>query len=255
MIPAMICAVPPNAMASGITTGSPAGRQQAGIDAAQKNGGKPEADQPQAARGLRCLPSHCLPDCFCCETSLGRIQRQDTRFPGGGRNARPTPAPGSRSARRRPGAPSWRISSSISTGAGPSASSTAARMRSASASSAASAGQARHARDPARESRGPGWAQAPPECPRRFRSGWRHRGSGRLVPLARGSSGEPGTAKISRPCSSAYCAVISEPERLRRFHHHHAARQAGDDAVAAREVARLGGFAQAHFRHDRRLGF
>ena len=34
-----------------------------------------------------------------------------------------------------------------------------------------------------------------------------------LVPSARGSSGEPGTAKTSRPCSSAIRAVISEPER------------------------------------------
>ena len=35
-----------------------------------------------------------------------------------------------------------------------------------------------------------------------------------LVPSARGSSGEPGTAKTSRPCSSASRAVISEPETL-----------------------------------------
>ena len=35
----------------------------------------------------------------------------------------------------------------------------------------------------------------------------------RLGPLARGSSGEPGTAITSRPCSSASRAVISEPER------------------------------------------
>ena len=34
-----------------------------------------------------------------------------------------------------------------------------------------------------------------------------------LVPSARGSSGEPGTAKTSRPCSAASRAVISEPER------------------------------------------
>src|SRR4051812_50064902 len=34
-----------------------------------------------------------------------------------------------------------------------------------------------------------------------------------LVPSARGSSGEPGTANTSRPCSFAIRAVISEPER------------------------------------------
>ncbi len=34
-----------------------------------------------------------------------------------------------------------------------------------------------------------------------------------LVPSARGSSGEPGTANTSRPCSPASRAVISEPER------------------------------------------
>ena len=35
-----------------------------------------------------------------------------------------------------------------------------------------------------------------------------------LVPPARGSSGEPGTAKTRRPWSAARRAVISEPERL-----------------------------------------
>jgi hypothetical protein len=34
-----------------------------------------------------------------------------------------------------------------------------------------------------------------------------------LVPSARGSSGEPGTANTSRPCSPASRAVINEPER------------------------------------------
>jgi hypothetical protein len=34
-----------------------------------------------------------------------------------------------------------------------------------------------------------------------------------LVPAERGSSGLPGTAKTSRPCSPAKRAVISEPER------------------------------------------
>ena len=35
-----------------------------------------------------------------------------------------------------------------------------------------------------------------------------------LAPAARGSSGEPGTAKTSRPISPASLALISEPERL-----------------------------------------
>ena len=34
-----------------------------------------------------------------------------------------------------------------------------------------------------------------------------------LAPAERGSSGEPGTANTSRPCSAAIRAVISEPER------------------------------------------
>ena len=34
-----------------------------------------------------------------------------------------------------------------------------------------------------------------------------------FVPSLRGSSGEPGTAKTSRPCSPASRAVISDPER------------------------------------------
>ncbi len=34
-----------------------------------------------------------------------------------------------------------------------------------------------------------------------------------LVPAQRGSSGEPGTAKTSRPCSPASLAVMREPER------------------------------------------
>ena len=38
---------------------------------------------------------------------------------------------------------------------------------------------------------------------------WRSRS---FVPAARGSSGDPGTAKTSLPCSSAKRAVISEPD-------------------------------------------
>ena len=52
----------------------------------------------------------------------------------------------------------------------------------------------------------------------------------RLVPLARGSSGEPGTAKISRPCSSAKLRGDQRAGAFRRLDHDHAARQAGDDA-------------------------
>ena len=56
-----------------------------------------------------------------------------------------------------------------------------------------------------------------------------------LVPSARGSSGEPGTAKTSRPCSSASRAVISEPERFARLDDDDAERQPGNQAIAARE--------------------
>jgi hypothetical protein len=38
-----------------------------------------------------------------------------------------------------------------------------------------------------------------------------------LVPAERGSSGLPGTAKTSRPCSPARRAVIKEPERSAAF--------------------------------------
>ena len=41
----------------------------------------------------------------------------------------------------------------------------------------------------------------------------RRRGSTRSSPSARGSSGDPGTANTSRPCSVANRAVMSEPER------------------------------------------
>ena len=52
-----------------------------------------------------------------------------------------------------------------------------------------------------------------------------------LVPAARGSSGEPGTAKTSRPCSAAMRAVISEPDRC--------AASTTTTPIAAPEIRRL----------------
>ena len=69
-----------------------------------------------------------------------------------------------------------------------------------------------------------------------------------FVPSARGSSGEPGTAKTSRPCSSAKRAVIREPERLRRLDHDDAERQPGNQPVAARESRARAAPAERHFR-------
>ena len=57
-----------------------------------------------------------------------------------------------------------------------------------------------------------------------------------LVPSARGSSGWPGTANTSRPCSAASRAVIERARSPRRLDHDDAQRQTGDDAVAAREI-------------------
>ena len=51
-------------------------------------------------------------------------------------------------------------------------------------------------------------ARRPPRSP-----AWRPASTGRCCPPQRGSSGEPGTANTSRPCSSAIRAVIREPER------------------------------------------
>ncbi len=56
-----------------------------------------------------------------------------------------------------------------------------------------------------------------------------------LVPSARGSSGEPGTANTSRPCSSAMRAVISEPERCAASTITTPTAQPGNQPVAARE--------------------
>ncbi len=61
-----------------------------------------------------------------------------------------------------------------------------------------------------------------------------------LVPRWRGSSGLPGTAMTSRPCSAARRAVISEPDCGAASTTTHAEAEPGDQPVAAREVARLG---------------
>jgi hypothetical protein len=68
-----------------------------------------------------------------------------------------------------------------------------------------------------------------------------------LVPSARGSSGEPGTAKTSRPCSAASRAVISEPEALGRFDDDDAKRKPGDQLVAAWKIPRSRLPAERHF--------
>ena len=87
--------------------------------------------------------------------------------------------------------------------------------------------------------------------PRPIRSDARPGGSGRWSRGQRGSSGLPGTANSSRPASSARRAVIRLPERERRLDHHHAERQAGDDAVAAGEVAGERGGAERRLGHHR----
>ena len=61
-----------------------------------------------------------------------------------------------------------------------------------------------------------------------------------LVPAARGSSGEPGTAKTSRPCSAAIRAVISEPERCAASTTTTPSAAPGDQPVAAGEIRARG---------------
>ena len=67
------------------------------------------------------------------------------------------------------------------------------------------------------------------------------------MPSARGSSGEPGTANTSRPCSSAIRAVISEPERRAASTTTTPTRQSGDQPVAAGKVAGARLPAERHF--------
>ena len=64
---------------------------------------------------------------------------------------------------------------------------------------------------------------------------WRSRSLG---PAARGSSGEPGTAKTILPCSLARAGGDQRARAQIGFHHHHTQREPGDDPVARREVAR-----------------
>ena len=72
-----------------------------------------------------------------------------------------------------------------------------------------------------------------------------------LVPSARGSSGEPGTANTSRPCSSAMRAVISEPERRAASITTTPSDKPGDQPVAARKIARARLPAERHFGDQR----
>ena len=142
--------------------------------------------------------------------------------PAGGRAARcgrPAPARSGRSAGRGRGRPVARASSSMSTGAGPRAASSRARS---------SAPTSRHAGCAGPRSVAPGGSlrrcgvaadglaqhrrQGLDDVLRLGDHAWRPSLSRRLVPSARGSSGWPGTANTSRPCSAAMRAVISVPD-------------------------------------------
>src|SRR5436305_2582413 len=68
-----------------------------------------------------------------------------------------------------------------------------------------------------------------------------------LAPRLRGSSGEPGTAKTSRPCSSAKRAVISEPD----FAAASTTTMPSAIPVAPREMAGLRLGAERQFGEDR----
>ena len=243
MIPAMIWAVPPKAMASGITTGSPAAGNRPALMLLKRTVVSPKPIKTER-RGVCGVCHECLPAICCCGRKSKRLSISST--PGcraDGRSVPPVPAPGSRSTRRRPGRRVWRISSSISTGAGPSASSTAARMRSASASST-SAGQARMIGLRVRESRGPAWAHRTDKMSSALSVRVAPSRISRLAPLARGIQRR---ARHGENLAALFQRILRGDQRagsFRRLHHHHAARQAGDDAVAAREMARLGRFAE-----------
>ena len=120
--------------------------------------------------------------------------------PDDGGSGPPVPVPGSRSAPRAARRPIWRISSSISTGAGSSASSIRARTRSASASrlagiAARTAGRAVRLAKPVAQHR----AAARPAHPRRFRSGSRLRGSGGWRPWRGDRAASPARRKSRGP--------------------------------------------------------
>ena len=180
---------------------------------------------------------------------LGLPGRSDTEPPAC-RSRRPARSSSSRIMNICAGcSPVWRISSSMPTGVGPSASTT--RMRS------ESSGGAGVPRSPAvrRTAGGRGMALPASGASAAMMSAasvtrMAPSFSRPLVPAARGSSGEPGTAKTSRPISPASRALISEPERFAASTTTRPERQAGDDAVAARKIlgARLP--AERHFRDD-----
>ena len=69
--------------------------------------------------------------------------------------------------------------------------------------------------------------------------GGRRRGSGSLVPSARGiRAASPGTAKhLAALLGREARRVMSEPERRGRLDHHHPEREPGDEPVASRKVA------------------
>ena len=68
-----------------------------------------------------------------------------------------------------------------------------------------------------------------------------------LVPSARGSSGDPGTAKTSRPCSSAKPRGDQRARAFGGLDDDDAERQAGNQPVAAREIAPARLPAERHF--------
>ena len=139
------------------------------------------------------------------------LQSSETR-PAPWRSIRPASSSSSKTVRTMPAEqPDIRMRSSTAVGVGPSKSTMRDRspvsgsLRRASAPSGSSAGNSvgcpRIGRSTEITSSASVTRLAP--CLRRW-----------LLPSARGSRGEPGTAKTSRPCSSASRAVIREPERF-----------------------------------------
>ena len=72
-----------------------------------------------------------------------------------------------------------------------------------------------------------------------------------FAPSACGSSGWPGTAKTSRPCSPARRAVTSVAERFCRFDDEDSQRDAGNDSIAPSGVLGAGLEARRHVGDDR----
>ena len=75
-----------------------------------------------------------------------------------------------------------------------------------------------------------------------------------FVPSARGSSGWPGTANTSRPCSAAIRAVISDPDRVAASTITTPIDNARNDAVAAREIIAARAEARRLFADDAAFG-